>query len=77
MKVQFLENNKIVVGLGEPKQLTKDTSVTSNRTVVGLQITIRYNEKDYDIVAYKKNELKEFTQTLAELKTKIEDLKRQ
>jgi hypothetical protein len=74
-RVQINDNHEISAGLNQPKVLTKDSTVTSNRTVVGFQITIYYNENDYDVVVYKKNEIKEFTYTLSMLKSKIEELK--
>ncbi|MGZ5244845.1 MAG: hypothetical protein ACXWW0_13025 [Bacteroidia bacterium] len=73
--VQINDNYEISAGFNGPKILTKESNVTSNRTVVGFQIKIFYNENEYDIVAYKKNEIKEFTYTLALLKSKIEELK--
>lgn len=76
-RVQINDNYEISAGLNAPKILTKDSNVTSNRTVVGFQITIYYNANDYDVVTYKKNEIKEFTYTLSMLKSKIEELKTQ
>lgn len=74
-RVQISDNHEITTGFNQGKVLTKISSVTSNRTVVGFQITIYYNENDYDVVTYKKNEIKEFTYTLSMLKSKIEKLK--
>ncbi|RYD76151.1 MAG: hypothetical protein EOP53_15240 [Sphingobacteriales bacterium] len=71
MEIQFLENNKISIGGKAAKQLTKYSTITSNRTVVGFQITIRYNDDDFDILTYKKSELKTYTETLTALRNKI------
>mgnify|MGYP001627235495 CR=1 FL=1 len=76
LRVHIDDNNNVTTGINPPKKLTANTTVTSNRTVVGFQITINYSETDYDILAYKKNEIKEYTFTLSMLRSKIEELLR-